>query len=177
MNPPPTKTCRNAANWMMGLGVLYGVSAVLLGGLAVRYGGPVDFGFLFAGMFGWDDPPLSRAPGFEGFYTLLFGGEALVLMLATVAFLVTQRFVRRGSCLARNCGAVFSVLVAAAPLPPVLLIWGGWSPDWSEIAEIIFLVGLWMLVALWMLPEVWLFFLLLKAGREARLESSKGGGV
>ncbi len=168
MNPPPTKTSRKAANWMLGLGVLYGVSAVLLGCVAIRYGGPVGFAYLFAALITGDVPPSARAPGFEGLITLIFGGGALLLMLATVACLVTQKFVRRGSRRARNCATLFSALVAAAPLPPVLLIWGGNSPNWSEIAEISFIV------ALWMLPEVWLFFLLLKAGREVRLESSKG---
>ena len=167
MNPPPTKTSQNAANWMLGLGVFYSVVAMFLACVAVGFGGPVGFARLFALMIGGEVPPLSKPPGIKGLTTLIFGGGALVLMLATVACLVTQKFVRRGSRRARNCATLFSALVAAAPLPPVLLIWGGNSPNWSEIAEISFYV------ALWMLPEVWLFFLLLKAGREARLESSK----
>ena len=157
MNPTPTKSSQSAANWMLGLGVLYGVIAVLLVGAAVRYGGPVQFGYLFAVMFGTKVPPSSKPPGFEGLFTLLFGGGALLLMLLTVAFLVTQRFVRRGSRRARKYGAVFCGLVAAAPLPPVLLIWGGNSPNWNEIAQIS------LVVALWMLPDAWLICLLFKA--------------
>ena len=158
MNPPPTKSSRNAANWMLGLGVVYGVIAVLLGGASVRLDSEL-FARLFALMFGGEVRPATRGAPFDSLIALIFGGEALVLMLVTAAFLVTQRFVRRGSRLARNCGAVFCVCAASVPLPPVLLFWGAKSSEWSELAEII------LVVALWMLPDAWLIFLLLFKAR------------
>lgn len=146
MQTPQSTTTRRAANWMVGLGILYGLVVVVQGGGAV---------FMYnESKHGGDWSGTAFVLG------LLAVGVALWFLAVGVALLVLQKFVRQGRRGAITGANVVCWLAMLLPQVPVVLILVGNSPGLRQIL----ISGLEVMI--WVAPHLRIVWLLRKAKAE-----------
>ena len=131
-------TTGRTANWMIGLGVFYGLVGVLLGCVAVFMFGEANHGGDWSGV--------------AFVLGLLAGGVMLWVLGVGITLFVLQRFVRQGRRGAITGAVVVCWLAVLLQLIPVVLASIGNPPDTREIFGIGLAVMMWMVLHL---PVVW----------------------